>query len=80
MAAEDKDEIISEIRVLRRFVGWAAGVLAAALLVAISDHFEQNRMHEDIEIMKPRVERLWYRAFPSSDHGDAGGDVADSNR
>lgn len=70
MSDNDREEILAELRVIRRLikgVGGAvgAGILAIAL-VGISDHFDQKVLRSDNDWMKPRVQALWYRFNPSA--------------
>lgn len=70
---EVREELIALLRGLRTFAQWIGvavfGGLAGLGLTAwmlIVDHVEQKRLSDDVSVMKPRVDRLWYREFPDS--------------
>lgn len=70
MSTDDKSEILDALKVIKGMLGWlGGGALIACFGVAwviVTDHFEQAELREDMDVIKPRVERLWYRAFPDS--------------
>jgi len=65
MSQDEREQILAELLVIRRLLGWAAGgiftVLAALGLVVTNDHFDQRSLRETSDWMRPKVERLWYK-------------------
>ena len=68
MSLEEKDEIIARIAAVADLVKWFGGgaisAFIALIILIIADHYEQASMKKDTDWMKPRVERLWYKAHP----------------
>jgi hypothetical protein len=68
MSTEDREQILTELLVIRRYLGRSvagvgAGVVALALVV-VSDHYDQRDLRQHADWMRPKVEALWYRADP----------------
>jgi len=66
MSEDERNSILDDLRIVKRFLGWLlAGVGALALTmvtVAISDHFLLRNVSDDVSAMKPRVEKLWWNS------------------
>jgi len=64
MSNEEHNEILDNLLALRNLVNWLGAGLVFGMLgvawVIVTDHFDQRSLREDVEIIKPRVERLWY--------------------
>lgn len=65
MSQDEREQILAELLVIRRFLGWATTgiftVLAGVSLVVMNDHFDQRSLRETSDWMRPKVERLWYK-------------------
>jgi len=64
MSEHEHNEILDNLLALRNLVNWLGAGLVFGMLgvawVIVTDHFDQRSLREDVEIIKPRVERLWY--------------------
>jgi hypothetical protein len=64
MSNEEHNEILDNLLALRNLVNWLGAGLVFGMCgvawVIVTDHFDQRSLREDVEIIKPRVERLWY--------------------
>jgi hypothetical protein len=64
MSNEEHSEILDNLLALRNLVNWLGGGLVVGMCgvawVIVTDHFDQRSLREDVEVIKPRVERLWY--------------------
>lgn len=69
MSEEERNSILDDLRIVKRFLGWLLGVVSAlgvAMVVAgVSDHFTLRQVQVDVAVMRPRVDTLWYKLPPS---------------
>lgn len=68
---ESDKELLTEIRVIRRFLSWGLGFVGVIFLVGMTDHFEQRILSSDSKWMKPRVYQLYNRFYPNSNPPEA---------
>lgn len=65
MSEDERNSILDDLRIVKRFLGWLLGVVSAlglAMVVAgVSDHFTLHQVQGDVATMKPRVDTLWYK-------------------
>ncbi len=70
MSTEERDEILGYLKAVLSLLKWFGGgsflALCALIALNISDHFDQAHIKKDVEWMRPKVERLWYRGEPLS--------------
>jgi len=67
---EQLKELLIGIKAVRNLLGWiGSGILfsAVALIWAlVADHFDQVNLRQDVDWMRPKVERLWYKSYPDA--------------
>lgn len=64
MSADEKDEILTQLRGLRGILNWLGGGIVFGMLgvafVIAQDHFEQKHIKDTVDKLEPRVDQLWY--------------------
>jgi hypothetical protein len=70
---KEREEMVLMLRSIKLMLNWfvvaflgGGAVISAGAWVMVQDHFEQIQMHGDVGEMKPKVERLWWKAFPDA--------------
>jgi hypothetical protein len=69
MSQDERDEILSELLVIRRYLSGALAAIGSAFValgfVVVGDHYDQRDLRQHSDWMRPKVEALWYRADPN---------------
>lgn len=62
------DEVLTTLKAILGFIRWVGlpliGCLAVGLGIMVTDHYAQETLQRDHDVMKPRVTRLWMEAHP----------------
>lgn len=63
-------ELLVGIKAVRNILNWiGGGILISALALVwalVVDHFDQVNLRQDVDWMRPKVERLWYKSYPDA--------------
>lgn len=66
----EREEILAILRTTKGLLRWVLGVAFAAVfgaaVVLISDHYDQLTLRHEMDYVKPKVERLWWKTFPDA--------------
>lgn len=66
----EREELLTLIRGMRAFLHWVFGGIllggAALTWLIMSDHFDQLSLRDEVDGIKPKVERLWWKNFPDA--------------
>ena len=64
-----RDEILDTLKSILTFIRWIGipAVTGIGFLIAslIADHYDQTQLDKDRDYMKPKVVRLWSKAYPN---------------
>jgi hypothetical protein len=64
------DEVLDTLKAILGFLRWIGvplvGALAIGVGIMVTDHYAQEAIQKDHDVMKPRVTRLWIEAHPEA--------------
>ena len=64
------DEVLDTLKAILAFIRWIGvpliGALAVGIGLIVTDHYAQETLQRDHDVMKPRVTRLWMEAHPEA--------------
>lgn len=64
MSEDERNSILDDLRIVKRFLGWLLGIVSALgvgmLVAGVADHFTLHQVQTDVAVMQPRVEQLWW--------------------
>lgn len=67
MSDEEKQTILDDLRIVKRFLGWLSAGVGALLLggiwMLITDHFTLASVKEQITELRPQVTEMWWAYY-----------------